>query len=71
MYQNERRHISEDRNLHVPWFHHIADRLSLQQSHNILAFITKLTALSGFRARVSVVVKALCYKPEDRGFDTR
>jgi hypothetical protein len=26
---------------------------------------------SNIGARVSVVVKALCYKPEGRGFDTR
>jgi hypothetical protein len=42
-----------------------ADMIAYLQYLNICHFTLKLGALG------SLVVKALCYKPEDRGFDTR
>jgi hypothetical protein len=46
-------------------------RILLQLSKNF-AFVMKfITSASNRGARGSVVVKALCYKPEGRGFDSR
>jgi hypothetical protein len=47
--------------------------LSISRNYNIFLlnpfqYITQLTIMSG--ARGSVVVEALCYKPEGRGFET-
>jgi hypothetical protein len=38
---------------------------------NSLQFTLTLVFMIGLGARSSIVVEALCYKPEERGFDTQ
>jgi hypothetical protein len=54
--------------------HPIISSISLAVQNGPLGFTNAIAVFptpSGSGARDSVVVKALCYKPEGRGFDTR